>query len=110
MKWDVQNFTAALDEVVNRLASQCLGTQSTPMATCEESKEEHNMKERLDDEKYCLVLEQLEEATIDEDKEEVVEDLGDVKPPWEPRVEENPSKKIKIDVKEECALPPRHIP
>ncbi|QHN92984.1 uncharacterized protein DS421_17g588750 [Arachis hypogaea] len=47
---------------------------------------------------------------IDEEKEEVVEDLGDAEPPWEHRVEENPSKKIEFDAKEECAQPPRHIP
>jgi len=86
MKRDVQNSAAALDdEVVNRLASQCLNTQGTPMTTCEESKEEHSMKERLETlvehEECCYVLEQLEEPIIDEDKEEVVKDLGDAELP-----------------------------
>jgi len=94
-------------KVVNRLASQCLGNQSPPLATCEESKEEHSMKERLEtpvgNEGSCFVLEQLEGARI-------VEDLGDAEPPWEHRVEENPSKKIEFDAKEECAQPPKDIP
>jgi len=44
-----------------------------------------------------------------EEKEEVVENLGDAEPPWEPRVKGNPSK-IEVDVKEESAQPPKHIP
>ncbi|RTK74939.1 hypothetical protein DRJ71_18025, partial [Enterococcus faecalis] len=48
MKRDVQQFTVALDAVTNRLASQCLNTQRTPMAICGEIIEEHNMKERLE--------------------------------------------------------------
>ena len=114
MKRDVQNFMAALDAVTNQLASQCLNTQGTPMATCGESNEEHSMKERLEisvgNEGSCFVLEQLEEALIVEDKEEVVEDLGDAELPWEHRVEENPSKMIEIDAREESAHLPRHIP
>ena len=114
MKRDVQNFMAALDAVTNQLASQCLNTQGTPMATCGESNEEHSMKERLEtpvgNEGSCFVMEQLEEALIVEDKEEVVEDLGDAELPWEHRVEENPSKMNKIDAREESAHLPRHIP
>ncbi|QHN93848.1 uncharacterized protein DS421_17g596180 [Arachis hypogaea] len=114
MKRDVQNFMAALDAVTNQLASQCLNTQGTLMATCGELNEEHSMKERLEtpaeNEGSCFVLEQLEEALIVEDKEEVVEDLGDAELPWEHRVEENPSKMIEIDAREESAHLPRHIP
>ncbi|QHN93124.1 uncharacterized protein DS421_17g589990 [Arachis hypogaea] len=114
MKRDVQNFMAALDAVTNQLASQCLNTQGTLMATCGESNEEHSMKERLEtpvrNEGSCFVLEQLEEALIVEDKEEVVEDLGDAELPWKHRVEENPSKMIEIDAREESAHLPRHIP
>ncbi|QHN76627.1 uncharacterized protein DS421_19g645540 [Arachis hypogaea] len=114
MKRDVQNFMAALDAVTNQLASQCLDTQGTLMATCGESNEEHSMKERLEtpvgNEGSCFVLEQLEEALIVEDKEEVVEDLGDAELPWEHRVEENPSKMIEIDAREKSAHLPRHIP
>jgi len=114
MKRDVQNFMAALDVVTNQLASQCLNTQGTPMATCGESNEEHSMKERLEtpvgNEGNCFVREQLEEVLIVKDKEEVVEDLGDAEPPWEYRVEENPSKMIEIDAREESAHLSRHIP
>ncbi|XP_072055504.1 uncharacterized protein [Arachis hypogaea] len=114
MKRDVQNFMAALDAVTNQLASQCLNAQGIPMATCGESNEEHSMKERLEtpvgNEGSYFVLEQLEEALIVEDKEEVVEDLGDAELPWEHRVEENLSKMIEIDAREGCAQPPRHVP
>ena len=39
MTRDVQQFMTALDAVVNRLASQLLDTQGTPMATCGELNE-----------------------------------------------------------------------
>ena len=111
MTRDVQQFMTALDEVVNRLASQLLDTQGTPMATCGESKEEHSMKERLktpvEKEECYFVLEQLEEPMIIKEKEEVVEDLGDAEPPWEAKIKENPSKKSKFDVEEEFAQPPK---
>jgi len=114
MTRDVQQFMTALDEVVNRLASQLLDIQRAPMATCRESKEEHGMKEGLEtlmEKEEChFVLEQLEKPLIIEQEEEVVEDLGDAKPPWEPIVEENPSENIEVDVAEERAQPPRHIP
>jgi len=113
MTRDVQQFMTALNEVVNRLASQLLDTQGTPMAKYGESKEEHSMKERLEtpveEEEGYIVLEQLEEPMTIEEEEEVVEDLGDAEPPWEPRVIENSSKKIEVNVEEECAQPPRHI-
>jgi len=44
---------------------------------------------------------------IIEEEEEVVEDLGDAEPPWEPRVEENLSKAIEFDVEEESAQLPK---
>ena len=84
------------------------------MASCGESTEERSMKEKLEtpmnSEQHDFVLEQLEEALIVEDTEEVVEDLGNAEPLWEHRVEENPSKMIEIDAREESAHLPRHIP
>ncbi|XP_072076631.1 uncharacterized protein [Arachis hypogaea] len=113
MKREVLEFTAALNEVVNRLASQHLGTQETPMATYGESIEERNMKETLetpvDNEERDFVLEKVEEAIIVEE-EEVVEDLGDAELPWESRIVEYSPKKIEIDVKEASAQPPWHLP
>ena len=99
--------------MVNRLASQLLDTQGTPVDTCGESKEEHSLKKRLETsvekEECYFVLEQLEEPMTIEEGEEVVEDLGDAELPWEAKIKENPSKKSKFDVEEECAQPPRHI-
>ncbi|QHN86440.1 uncharacterized protein DS421_16g546290 [Arachis hypogaea] len=96
-------FIATLTEVVDNLASLCFNTQSTPMAACEESNEEHIIKERLGtpvkSEECDFVLEQLEETVIDEEKE-VVEDLGDAEPSWESRVVEYSPKKLEIDVEE----------
>ena len=81
-------------------SSQCLDIQGTPIATCEESKEEQNMKERLEtpvEKKECyFVLEQLEEPVIIEEEEEVVEDLGDAEPLWQPRVKKTPPKRLKL--------------
>jgi len=108
MTRDVQQFMTALDAVVNRLASQLLDTQGTPMA-----QEEHSMKERLETpverEEGYFVLEQLEEPMIIKEEEEVVEDLGDAEPPWEAKIIENPSKKIEFDVEEESAQPPKQF-
>ena len=39
----------------------------------------------------------------------MVKDLGYAEPPWEPRVEENLSKAIELDVKEESAQPPKQF-
>ncbi|QHO49566.1 uncharacterized protein DS421_1g15090 [Arachis hypogaea] len=100
MKWDVQQFVVVLAEVVNRLASQCLDTQGTPMATYGESNEKPSMRERLDtpveNVEYYFVLEQLEEPMTIEEEEEVVEDLGDAEPPWEPRVEETSPRRLNM--------------
>ncbi|RYQ96509.1 hypothetical protein Ahy_B08g092277 [Arachis hypogaea] len=96
MEKNVLNFVAALGELINQLASQHLNTQSTPMATCRESKEERCMKETLetpvDNEERGFVLEQVEEA-ITVTEEEVYS-----------------SNKIEIDVKKASAQPPWHIP
>ncbi|RTK55701.1 hypothetical protein DRJ74_15385, partial [Enterococcus faecalis] len=43
-------------------------------------------------------------------KEELVEDLGDAEPPWESRVVENSAQKFAVDVKEDSAQPPKHVP
>ncbi|QHN86286.1 uncharacterized protein DS421_16g544810 [Arachis hypogaea] len=68
------------------------------------------MKERLEtpgeNKEWDFVLEQLEEAMIVEEEEEVVEDLEDAEPPWESQ--EPLSKKLEIYV-EEGVQPPRHI-
>ncbi|XLU69868.1 hypothetical protein S245_028921, partial [Arachis hypogaea] len=113
MQRETLKFVATLTKVVSILASQYLSTQSTPMVTCGESIKEQSMKERLETpvekEEGHFVLEQLEEPMIIEEEEEVVEDLGDAEPLWEPRVEENSSKKIEFDVEEESAQPPKQI-
>ncbi|XP_057755539.1 uncharacterized protein LOC130974698 [Arachis stenosperma] len=106
-------FIATLTEVVGNLASMRFDTQSTPMDACGESNEEHSMKEKLEtpvENAECgFVLEQLEEVVLVED-EEVVEDLGDAEPPWKSRVVAYSSKRIKFDVEEVSAQPPRHVP
>ena len=60
------------------------------MASCGQSNEERSMKETLetpvDSKEHDFVLEQLEEAEIIQEEEELVEDLGDAEPPWESRV------------------------
>ena len=66
------------------------------MASCGQSNEERSMKEILEtpvnSTEHDFVLEQVEEAGIIEE-EEVVEDLGDAKPPWEsPVIEPLPSR------------------
>ncbi|QHN94284.1 uncharacterized protein DS421_17g599900 [Arachis hypogaea] len=76
-----------------------------------ETNEKWSMKERLktpvENEELNFVLEQVEKAEIIEE-EEVVEDLGDVEPPWESQVIEPPSKKFEFDV-EEGTQPPKHV-
>ncbi|KAL4381240.1 hypothetical protein AHAS_Ahas04G0113700 [Arachis hypogaea] len=112
MKRDTLEFVTNLTKVVHTLAYKCLNTQDASIATYGESIEERSMKERLEtpvgDEGCHFVLEQLEEAMIIEEKEEVVEDLGDIESPWECSIMENSSKKLDIDV-EEGAQPPRHV-
>ncbi|KAL4276090.1 hypothetical protein AHAS_Ahas20G0172400 [Arachis hypogaea] len=112
MKQDTLEFVTNLTKVVHTLAHQCLNTQGASIATCGTAKEEQSMKERLKtpvgDEKFHFVLEQLEEAIIIEEKEEVVEDLGDVESPRECSLMEHSSKELDIEV-EEGAQPPRHI-
>ncbi|QHN87372.1 uncharacterized protein DS421_16g554510 [Arachis hypogaea] len=112
MKRDTLEFVTNLTKVVHTLAHQCLNTQGTSVTTCEKSKEEQSMKEKLENsvkkEESNFVLEQLEEPIIIEEKEEVVEDLGDVESPRECSIMENSSTKLDIDV-EEGAQSPRHI-
>ena len=112
MKRDTLEFVTNLTKVVHTLAHQCLNTQGTSVTTCEKSKEEQSMKEKLENsvekEESNFVLEQLEEPIIIEEKEEVVEDLGDVESPRECSLMEHSSKELDIEV-EEGAQPPRHI-
>ncbi|RYR34791.1 hypothetical protein Ahy_A10g049821 [Arachis hypogaea] len=112
MKRDTLEFVTNLTKVVHTLTHQCLKTQGTSVTTCERSKEEQSMKERLENpvetEELNFVLEQLEKPMIIEEKEEVVEDLGDVESPWECSIMEHFPKKLDIDV-EEGAQPPRHV-
>jgi len=112
MKWDTLEFVTNLTKVVYTVAHQCLNTQGTSVNTCEKSKEEQSMKEKLENsvekEESNFVLEQLEKPTIIEERGEVVEDLGDVESPWECSIMENSSKKLDIDV-EEGVQSPRHI-
>ena len=100
MQSETLEFMATLTKVVSILASQCLSTQSTPMVTCGEPIKEHSMKERLETpvekEECYFVLEQLEEPMTIEEKEEVVEDLGDADPLWEPRVMKTPPRRLKL--------------
>jgi len=112
MQRNTLEFVTNLTKVVSTLSYKFLNTQGAFVATCEESIEDNSMKERLEnpvgDEGGYFVLEQLEEPMVIEEKEEVVEDLGDVESPWECSIMENSSKKLAIDV-EEGAQPPKHI-
>ncbi|KAL4396376.1 hypothetical protein AHAS_Ahas01G0085700 [Arachis hypogaea] len=112
MQRNTLEFVTNLTKVVHTLAYKCLNTQGASLATYGESIEEQSMKERLKtlvgDEGCYFVLEQLEEPMIIEEKEEVVEDLGDVESPWECSIMEHFPKKLDIDV-EEGAQPPRHV-
>ena len=48
MKRDTLEFVTNLTKVVHTLAHQCLNTQGTSVTTCEKSKEEQSMKEKLE--------------------------------------------------------------
>ena len=78
----------------------------------EQSNKERSRKEILeapvDKTENEFVLEQVKEAVIVQEEEEVVEDLGDAEPPWESPVIEPPSKTFEIDAKE-GVQPPNHI-